>query len=303
MSSFDLRQLRYFVTVAEEGQMVRAAHRLQLAQPALSQAIGRLESQLGVHLLERHARGVRLTAAGQAFLEKARAALAAADEVDATARSWARTQAGRLLIGFLSLTPPMLAGDLFEQFAEEHPDIRVEWRELGYPIPDAVKWLADVDAGLIWFRPSGAGVAWQPIRTSPLVAAMSKRHRLAGRDRLAVEDVLDETFPGITPECDPGWLAYWGLDRYRGSPATRTDDVAASPQVVASIVASGRAITTVPEVVAIPFDHLGIRAVPLTNAEPAVMGLVWAEEAESPLVGELVGFIRRLAQGSDPGLH
>src|SRR5438270_7543325 len=94
LTDFDFRQFRYFVTVAEEGQMTRAARRLQLAQPALSQAIARLENQVGVKLLDRNPRGVTLTAAGQAFVEKARAALDAVDAAEATARSLARAEAG-----------------------------------------------------------------------------------------------------------------------------------------------------------------------------------------------------------------
>ena len=68
MNEVEFRQLRYFVAVAQDGQMTRAAQRLALAQPALSQAIARLEQQVGVKLLERHPRGVSLTPAGEAFL-------------------------------------------------------------------------------------------------------------------------------------------------------------------------------------------------------------------------------------------
>src|SRR5437588_12765470 len=85
-----LRHLRYFVTVGEEGQLTRAANRLHVAQPALSQAIAQLESQFGVELLERHARGVSLTPAGEAFFVKARVALAAVADADLAARSHSR---------------------------------------------------------------------------------------------------------------------------------------------------------------------------------------------------------------------
>jgi DNA-binding transcriptional LysR family regulator len=274
--------------------MTRAARRLQLAQPALSQAIARLEAQVGVRLLERNPRGVTVTPAGAAFLEKAQAALAAVEDMNATARSWARDEQGRLHVGFMSLTPPMMAGDLFPRFTAGHPAVAIEWRQLGYPTLEPRAWLGDADAALIWFAPTGPGVASQAIRTSPLVVAMSFDHPLASHAELKVEDVLDEMFPGVVEWCDPGWLAYWGLDAYRGAPATRTDDGAITPEEVASIVASGRAITTVPEIVAVPFAHLGIRAIPLTDAEPAVLTLVWPEGAAIPLVEDLAVLAREI---------
>jgi len=281
--------------------MTRAARRLQLTQPALSQAIARLESQIGVRLLERNPRGVAVTPAGEAFLEKAQATLTAAAEVNATARSWAREQEGRLHAGFMSMTPPMMAGELVSRFMATHPEITIEWRQLGYPTLDARAWLGDSDAALIWFAPSAPGLASQAIRTSPLVVAMSESHRLAGRPELTVIDVLDETFPGIVDWCDPVWLGYWGLDTYRGAPARRSDDIAVTPEEVASIVASGRAITTVPEIVAVPFLHLGIRAIPLADADPAVLTLVWPQGAATPLVAELADMARRMCEADPPG--
>lgn len=280
--------------------MTRAARRLQLAQPALSQAIARLETQLGVKLLERNPRGVTLTPAGAAFLAKAQVALSAVEDLNATARSWARDEQERLHAGFMSLTPPMMAGELFPRFTAQHPEVTIEWRQLGYPTLEPRSWLGDSDAGLIWFSPTGPGLATQAIRSSPLVVAMHERHRLANRTELRVDDVLGEPFPGVVDWCDPGWLGYWGLDAYRGAPASRTDDVAMTPEEVASIVASGRAITTVPAIVAVPFAHLGIRAIPLINAEPAVLMLVWPDGAATRLVADLAALARVVYQQDAP---
>jgi DNA-binding transcriptional LysR family regulator len=195
------------------------------------------------------------------------------------------------------MTPPMMAGDLFPRFTAAHPEVTIEWRELGYPTLDGRAWLGDADAALIWFAPTGPGLASQPIRESPLVVAMTEAHPLSARSELSVRDVLDETFPGVVDWCDPGWLGHWGLDAYRGAPARRTDDGAVTPEEVASIVASGRAITTVPEIVAVPFAHLGIRAIPLVDAEPAVLTLVWPEGAATPLVDALAETARQVQVG------
>src|SRR3974377_1945476 len=100
-----IRQLRYFVTVAEEGQMTRAARRLHLAQPALSQAIAQLEADLRVTLFEAHARGAPLTPAGKTFLVKARASVAAWDDALATTRAHAQTDPGTVEFGFVGVAP------------------------------------------------------------------------------------------------------------------------------------------------------------------------------------------------------
>ena len=86
----ELRQLRYFVTIAQEGQITRAAEKLHLAQPALSQRVAQLESQLGVALFHRHARGVSLTPPGEAYLAKVQVALTALADAELTVRALSR---------------------------------------------------------------------------------------------------------------------------------------------------------------------------------------------------------------------
>src|ERR1035438_1089319 len=98
--AFKRDQLRYFVTVAEEGQITRAAQKLNIAQPALSQAIANLESQVGFALLERHARGVSLTPAGAAFLKSALVAVAAEEEAERIVESLARAMHGTIMFGY-----------------------------------------------------------------------------------------------------------------------------------------------------------------------------------------------------------
>ena len=137
--------LLYFVTVAEEGQITRAAKKLHLAQPALSQAIAQLESDLGLALLERHARGVSLTPAGAVFLEKARTAVAAWSDALSTAQSLARAHQGTIEFGFLGSPPGLDSPGPLEAFAAIHPKIELRYRELAFPTAPTSAWLAGVD--------------------------------------------------------------------------------------------------------------------------------------------------------------
>ena len=142
---FSQGQLRYFVTVSEEGQITRAAKRLHLAQPALSQAIAQLEGELGVELLVRHPRGVTLTDAGEAFLVKARAVLAAKAETAQTALALRRAASDAIAIGFVGPPPSLGCPELFGAFEARHPDAQISFLDLPFPRGHTADWLAGVD--------------------------------------------------------------------------------------------------------------------------------------------------------------
>ncbi len=146
----ELRHYRYFVAVAEEGQVTRAATRLHIAQPALSQAIAQLEGHVGLKLLERHGRGVALTRAGELFLEKARSVVAAAAAADTAIASLRRSEGGTIETGFVGLPPMMEAAELIEAFVAANPTAELRFRELPFPGRAGESWLRDVDVALCW---------------------------------------------------------------------------------------------------------------------------------------------------------
>src|SRR6185503_15448101 len=113
----ELRHLRYFVAIAEEGSFTRAAERLWVAQPGLSSQIRRLESELGVRLFVRHTRGVDLTDAGELFLERARATLAAADVASATGSDLEAGVVGTVRLGLATEAPAPVTPSLLAAFA------------------------------------------------------------------------------------------------------------------------------------------------------------------------------------------
>ncbi len=168
-------QLRYFVTVAEEGQITRAAKKLYIAQPALSQAIAQLESELGLQLLERHARGVRLTAAGAAFLEKARAV------VDTRARREphgriARTGGARGARGRVhrAAAPAERARAVHRLRRSRTPSARSRSASCRSRAETRSRWLETVDVALCQHPDARrAGIGAFPVRVEPRALVVS----------------------------------------------------------------------------------------------------------------------------------
>jgi DNA-binding transcriptional LysR family regulator len=296
---FKRGQLRYFVTVAEEGQFTRAARKLHLAQPALSQAIAELESELGVKLLQRHGRGVTLTPAGETFLPKAQRALAADEDAARTAQSLARAAKGTIQVGFIGSPPTLHAPELFAAFEKGHPDAHLSFRELTLPRAPTVSWLGDVDAAFCHPPMVDLGISVQAFRVEPRVIVAHNTHPLAGRSELAVAEVLDEAFLGFHPSVDPVWAGFWSLDDHRGGPAPNTTaDTALTSTEMVVIIASGRAITTVPACQATTLLSIltDVVAIPVRDARPAALALVWREDDHNPLVHALAELAGKLAE-------
>ena len=290
--------LLYFITVAEEGQITRAAQKLHLTQPALSRAMTELESELGIELLNRHSRGITLTPAGETFLVKARAAVSAWTDAVTTARSLAQAGSGAIAFGFLGVPPGLDSPGRLEDFARAHPDIELRFRELPFPHVPTPSWLADVDVAVCHAPPPDPDVWSQEFRREARIVLAPTRHPLARRTALEVAEVLDETFIGLNPSVEPTWAGFWSLDDLRGAPPDHvTPDRADNPQEVLASLAVRRAITTVPASVARVLSNVlsGVVAIPLRDADPSTIMLVGHEDARNPHVAALRAFARKIS--------
>jgi DNA-binding transcriptional LysR family regulator len=193
----DLRHFRYFVAVAEELHFGRAAVRLHMAQPPLSQQIQAMEAILGVRLFERTRRKVELTEAGRMLLDEARAALAQAARAEDVARRAARGELGRLEIGFTGSSPfttamPTLVG----RFRRAWPQVRLSLREMS--TSDQMVALAEGRVDIGFARPAGEiavpGIRLRLIQREPLLVVCNDHHPLAGSGRVTMEQLAGEAF-------------------------------------------------------------------------------------------------------------
>jgi DNA-binding transcriptional LysR family regulator len=200
----ELRLFWYFVAVAEELSFSRAARRVHIAQPPLSQQIQRLERTLGTPLFQREGRRVRLTAAGEALLPAARRILTDAAESTAMVRRIARGESGVVTIGF---TPSTLFSPLpaaVRRFRELHPDVLVQLRQL--PLTDGMEPLRSgrMDLALVREPAELPGMVAIPVLTERFVAAVPRAHPLAERTSVPLEALRDEPFVLFPEEISPG---------------------------------------------------------------------------------------------------
>jgi DNA-binding transcriptional LysR family regulator len=191
----ELRHLRYFVAVAEERHFGRAAERLHIAQPPLSQQIRRLEAELGAPLLHRTTRRVELAPAGEVLLARAREILAAVDAATEDARRAARGEFGRLAIGFTGSATYALLPALADALRDALPGVVLELRgELLTPAQVGGLLDGTLDLGLLRPPVREHSLEVEILRREPLVAVLPATHRLAAAPTVPLEQLEDEPF-------------------------------------------------------------------------------------------------------------
>jgi LysR family transcriptional regulator, hca operon transcriptional activator len=198
MDSMELRHLRYFVAVAEEGSMTVAAEkRLHTAQPSLSRQLRDLELEVGTPLFSRGARGVELTPAGRAFLDHARLALSQAAEAVQAARRAARPARAAFSVGFLTGQEVDWLPHVTRILRAELPALEFRVASLYSPdLADAIQ-SGEIDLGFLRVEPR-PDITYHVIASEPLVVVLPSDHRLAAQDTIDPHDLEGEPFIGFS---------------------------------------------------------------------------------------------------------
>ena len=286
----ELRHLRYFVAVAEELHFRRAAERLHMSQPPLSQQIRQLEEEVGATLLLRNQRKVELTAAGAAFLVRARAILDAVEDAARTARRVQRGEVGRLAVGFVGSAMYSFVPELLRAFRDHSPDITLRLEEVG--TTEQLRQLEDGRLDVGFLRTPGArpGLAFETVLEEQIVVALPDVHPLSQRPLLRLEDIEGEPLVLLTPGGSPGLRdALSGAIARLGGGEQIVQEVA-EMQTVVGLVAAGVGISLVPESVRALVRH-GVTYRPLDHDAPVVrLAMGWRAADDSPV---LASFLER----------
>ena len=283
-----IRQVEAFLAVAQAQHFRQAAADLHVSAPHLSQTVQTLERRLGVQLLLRTTRSVRLTAAGEMFFRLARRAL---DDLELAVQSAQNSMTDRALIrlGYTIGAGLHVVPDLLRTFAQRQsigakaprPIITVEF---DYSDPSAGLRDHKVAAAIIRPPTGLTGLVSVDLATEPRLACLPAGHRLADRACVVVADLLSE--PIIAAPQTPGpWRDYWLLMPYRTVPAPVVA-VAATVEAELHLVARGQGISIVAQSVSTYYPRPGITFVPISDLEPCRVALAWWPE-DTPLVGEL----------------
>jgi LysR family hca operon transcriptional activator len=285
MTGMELRHLRYFVAVAEEGSLTLAAQkRLHTAQPSLSRQIHDLERELGVQLLIRGPRGIELTASGRVFLDHARVALLQVEAAGEAARRAAHPARSSFAIGFLTGYEMDWLPAVMEILRSELPSTEVVIHS--QDSPDLAAGIIRGKIDLAFLRPEkqAPGLKFRPLRKDPLVVLMPRDHALAARNSIRPQDISGETFIGVSPIRAPTLWAV--IDDYikrvglAAKPAYQAENIA----MAISLVSSTRGVCLLPLYVRNLLPNTVVVR-PIQGASPTVDLVIGYNEANtSPLL-------------------
>jgi LysR family hca operon transcriptional activator len=298
----ELRHLRYFVAVAEEGSLTVAAEtRLHTAQPSLSRQMRDLEYEVGVPLMTRSARGIELTASGQAFLQHARLALAQAEAAVEAAQRAADPAKPIFALGFLTGQEMDWLPEALNILKGELPNIEVSVSSQDSPQLAAGLMRGKLDVAFLRAEAGMPDLVYKLLMQEPLVLVLPSDHRLAAQHAIAIQDVANETFIGMSRTAPSLQII---IDDYlkRSGIETTTAHEIDNLGMAVSLVASTRGVTLLPAY-AQNFLPKSVTSRPLKGETPTIDLVIGYHKANSsPILGLFLSrsddLIRRVADNA-----
>jgi len=292
----ELRQLKYFVAVAELEHFGKASDLLHVVQPALSRQVKQLEEEIGVELFERMPRGVRLTAAGKALLEQGRGLLSEADRIILKTRLVGQGKAGYLRIGFsdgATYGPAMPT--ILRQFRTRAPQVVLELVPSGSFAQFDLIEQGSINLGFVYWLPDNPVIEFAPLTNEKLLLAVANSHPLAKNKRVRLRDLAEQPFVWFPRSQSPPYYDLVLSQCHRAGLTLNVVQDAINESTMLSLVAAGIGATFITEFA----KHRKpdqVSLIPVQDFDASLsLKAIWRKDDQTPALKEFASVVKMYA--------
>jgi DNA-binding transcriptional LysR family regulator len=293
--NIQIRHIRAFIAVADEKSFARAAERLNVSQPALSQTIIQFEETLGFPVFERTTRSVTLTQSGERLLARARTLNKDIDVFQGEARALQLALKNRLRVGYMIGTAVQFIPAIIREFERIRPGASLDLQEFDFSDPTAGLRDGKVDCGIIRPPVDLDDIEIVAIAREKCVVCLPTGHRLAQQETVELDDILDE--PIVAAPVPGVWRDYWLANDYRVDRPAKVVFEAATVESELQAVASGRGISITADSTAQYYARPGVVFRPIVDMRECVIAIGYRGQPNR-LVADFISVVNRVSESS-----